>query len=242
MRQLLFNALSRMHQSEFIIVDPDGSEHIIESIVTSNIMRHIFNIADEMADLGGYSRHYDLRKGERGFQYILGRDRWQEVRQNYRDLFQGNGRGSVRPDICVHRSENILFNALAIEIKCRKTSAFDIYHDLRKLRLYTDPNILGFNTGIFLHVGSGGRNDIDAVREWGEAYPRKVPNHLNTPAARLAREQYIATPASVNECRYYIWQIDDLDFYGNGLFDPQCITEHTVENDTFNHPNFVDEL
>lgn len=238
MRQLLRNALSRMHRNEFIIIDPDGSEHIIESTVTSNIMRHIFNIVDETAGLGHYGRHYDLRKGERGFQRVLGIDRWEEVKQNYRDLFQGNGRGSVRPDICVHRSENIIFNALSVEIKCRRTSAFDIYHDLRKLRLYTDPDILGFNTGIFLHIDSGDRNDIEAVREWGAAYPRRVPNHLNTPSARLARERYIASPAPVNGCQYYIWQINNLVFYENGFFDPECIAEHIVGNDTFNYPPF----
>ena len=99
--------------------------------------------------------HYDYQKNPREFRHLLGDD-WLPLRTRYMDIFGYNDRGSVRPDLCVHVPNTMNDNRLVVEIKCGQVNGFKVYHDLRKLRLYTDPNGLQFQTGVFLHINGAG--------------------------------------------------------------------------------------
>ncbi|MFT9447630.1 hypothetical protein [Gluconobacter japonicus] len=180
---------------------------------------------------------YNHVKSSRGFRAVFDQYGYDRALEMFSELLN-NGRGSVIPDLCYHDPENITHNRLVVEVKCGSTSPYSIYHDLRKLRLYTDPEVLNFQTGIFLHVLSPNIDPIISVKNWVSRNPRSVP--INTPNYdELRNNNYIATPAPVFGISYYIWRINNPVFGRDGFFNTNCIEEIEINSNSFDGSCFV---
>lgn len=221
-------ALGQMRQRDFFQGAPGNRFRMTEAPVTNRISQKFETALGVQERLADIELHYDYQKNAPEFQNALG-EAWPLVARRYTDLFS-NGHGSVRPDLCLHNPLNVTNNRLAIEIKCGSASGFKIYHDLRKLRLYTDPNGLHFDTALFLHIRGAAQGPIETLRRWAGSNPRRNIDAQDV-AAQLARADNLATPAPVRGARYYVWSIPELIFNDEGTLDLACIQEEEIRHD-----------
>ncbi|AHK70082.1 hypothetical protein [Gluconobacter oxydans] len=245
MRHLLRRALGQMTRGEFFTNLPDGSR-VIERNVHPNIYFHLRTIYERIQAEGqnqnieGLQFHGDHVKTEGAFQRAMPLEQWNQVKRRFPDLFSQDGNGSVIPDICLHRPDNITRNSLAIEIKCGNPSNYSVYHDFRKLRLYTDPQALNFHTGIFLYLNCSETSPITSLTRWGQDQERSASG-ASSAGKRNALRPRIATPSPVAGRCFYIWQVSDIQFLENGKFNIGCINETIVFNNTFGDNIFIED-
>ena len=217
-----------MRQADFFQGAPGNPHRMTEAPTTHNLLMHLREVVREAPPNQHGKIHYDIQKSSREFSCAFGED-WGPLQIRYRDLFGDGDDGSVRPDICVHNPLNIHNNELAVEVKCNSVNGFKIYHDLRKLRLYTDPNALRFPTAIFLHLGGAIHGPIETLRRWAHRNPRPVS--ATAVATHLPQAPYLATPAPVANHCYHVWHIPRFVFDNAGGLDPACIQRLVITSE-----------
>ncbi len=236
-----------MREKDFFFNNPHEHRVCDEQRFTTKLQHNFLTYVDENQEQlflheavnnpVTFEFQYNHVKSSRGFQAVFDQYGYDRALEMFSELLN-DGHGSVIPDLCYHDPENITHNRLVVEVKCGRTSPYGIYHDLRKLRLYTDPEVLNFQTGIFLHVLSPHIDPIRSVKNWVSNHPRSVP--VNTPRAyELRNNTPIATPAPVRNISYYIWRINEPTFNRLGFFNIDCIEEIEINSDSFNDIHFV---
>lgn len=245
MQNILRNALGMMRKKDFFFENPLGIEVCDEQHFTASLLynfrRYIEGNQDKLfihreIDNNRVLFQYNQVKSSHSFQKAVGKHGYDRAKEMFSELLNGDC-GSVIPDLCYHDPSNIMHNHLVIEVKCNQASPYSIYHDFRKLRFYTDPSLLNFQTGIFLHVLPPNIDSITSVKNWASRCPRSVPAH--TPRFDdLKNNKCLETPAPVIGASFYIWRIHNPTFDQDGFFNTDCIEEIEVMPHSFNDEFF----